>query len=123
MKFFVFLLVTSAFAQEDLSKAFNKRKGLDCVKQLSDLRNRTRKSVGILEKIQKTEIRKNKDSAYSLIYLKLDDGSICSEQPSKTKLGTVFVQYSCRDKSGKVILDRSIDGGVSSCPGDAPELQ
>lgn len=125
MKVLVFVLlsgiVASAFGEEDLSKAFNKRKGKDCVRLLSDLRKRTRTAVAIADKIEKVDIGTNKDSTFALLYLKLKDESICSEQPSRTKLGTVFVQYTCRDKNGKVTLDRSIDGGHSDCPGDAPK--
>lgn len=127
MKFVVFVLLSvvmsSAFGEEDLSKAFNKRKGKDCVRLLSDLRKRTRTAIAIADKIDKVDIGTNKDSSYALLFLKLKDESICSEQPSRTKLGTVFVQYTCRDKNGKVTLERSIDGGHSDCPGDAPKLQ
>ena len=121
--FFLSVFGLNAFAEEDLSKAFNKRKGKDCVRLLSDLRKRTRTAVAIADKIEKVDIGTNKDSSYALLYLKLKDESICSEQPSRTKLGTVFVQYTCRDKNGKVTLDRSIDGGHSDCPGDSPKKQ
>ena len=127
MKVLVFVLlsgiVASAFGEEDLSKAFNKRKGKDCVRLLSDLRKRTRTAVAIADKIEKVDIGTNKDSTFALLYLKLKDESICSEQPSRTKLGTVFVQYTCRDKNGKVTIERSIDGGHSDCPGDSPTFQ
>jgi hypothetical protein len=111
-----------AFADEDLAKAFNKRTDKDCTRLLSGIRKRTRTSAELTDKIDKVELGSNKASKFALLYLKLKNGEICSEQPSRTEMGTVYVQYICRDKSGKVTLDKNENGGPSDCTGDAPKL-
>lgn len=115
-------LISMAFAQDDLSKAFEKRSTKTCVQELSDVRKFARNKAGILDQIEKVEIGKGKEE-YALLYLKLKDGSICSEQPSKNKFSVMTVRYMCRDKKGKETLEKSVDAGHADCPGDAPKLQ
>lgn len=112
----------SAFGEEDLSKAFNKLEKKDCLRLLSGIRKRTRVAAELTDKIEKVELSTNKTSKFAELYLKLNNGQICSEQPSRTEMGTIYVQYTCRDKNGKVTLDKSFNGGPSDCTGDAPKF-
>jgi hypothetical protein len=117
------ILISQAFAQEDeLSKAFNKRTEKDCVRLLSEIRKRTRITAELKDKIEKVKLGKNKDSKFALLYLKLNNEQLCSEQPSRTELGTVYIQYICRDKNGKITFDKNINGGPSDCSGDSPKF-
>lgn len=127
MKFFAVIFLSAvtlnAFGDEDLSKAFDKRKDKDCVRLLSNIRKSTRTKLNLTGNIEKVEIGTNKDSKFALLYLKLKNGEICSEQPSKTERGTVHIQYKCRDKNGKSTIERSIAAGNLDCDGDAPKFQ
>lgn len=111
----------NAFADEDLSKAFNKLESKDCVRLLSGIRKRTRVMAELDGKIESVQIGKGKEK-FALLYLKMKNGEICSEQPARTEMGTIYVQYICRDKSGKVNLDKNVNGGPSECAGDSPKF-
>ena len=112
----------NAFADEDLAKSFNKLSEKDCTRLLSGIRKRTRISAEIHDKVDTVQLGTNKSSKYALLYLKLKNGDVCSEQPSRTELGTVYVKYICRDKSGKTTLDKNENGGPSDCKGDSPKF-
>ena len=118
-------IFSSAFAEDDaMAKAYKKRREADCMKQMSDIRKRGREMVGLTEKIASQEpvMPKDKnDTAYPVFYLKLKSESICTEKLAKTPLGTVYAQYSCRDKSGKETLTRSVDITRSDCEGMKPK--
>lgn len=114
--------MANAFGDEDLSKAFDKLGSKDCVRLLSGIRKRTRVTAQLYDKIDKVELGKNKSSKFAMLYLKLKNGEVCSEQPSRTELGTIYVQYICRDKTGKVTLDNNVNGGPSDCAGDSPKF-
>ena len=126
MKFIAVLslsfMMTNAFA-EDLSKAFNKLEDKDCTRLLSIIRKKTRVKAGLTEKIEKVELGQSKDSKFALLYLKLNNDQICSEQPSRSQMGSITVKYICRDKSGKVALEKLVEAGHSDCTGDAPKFQ
>lgn len=124
MKYLISLfLISNAFAQEtDLAKAFNKRTGKSCTQELSEVRKFARKKLNLLEQIEKVELGTNKESKFALLYLKLKDGVICSEQPEKNKSNLMLVRYICRDKAGKVTLEKTIEAGPSECDGDAPKF-
>lgn len=121
MKFLIVLLSLNVFAEEDqMAKAFRKRRDYDCMKQMSDIRKKGRAMVGITDKFESQEpvMPKDKsDHAYPVFYIKLKTAEICTEKLGKTPLGTIFVQYSCRDKSGKETLNRSVDITRSDCDG------
>ncbi len=115
-------LITNAFAQDDLSKAFGKRTEKSCTQELSEIRKYARTKVNLLDKIEKVEIGKNKDSKFALLYLKLKDGVICSEQPEKNPSNIMLIRYICRDKKGLTTLDKIVESGPSECAGDAPKF-
>lgn len=112
----------NAFAEEDLAKSFNKLTEKDCTRLLSGIRKRTRISAEIHDKVDTVQLGSNRSSKYALLYLKLKNGDVCSEQPSRTELGTVYVKYICRDKTGKTTLDKNENGGPSDCKGDSPKF-
>lgn len=118
------VVFSNAVAEDDaMAKAYRKRRDADCMKQMSDIRKKGRALVGLTEKIASQEpvMPKDKsDTAYPLFYLKLKNEEICTEKLAKTPLGTVFAQYSCRDKSGKETLNRSVDITRSDCEGMKP---
>jgi hypothetical protein len=119
---FSLFLITNAFAQDDLSKAFGKRTEKSCTQELSEIRKYARTKVNLLDKIEKVEIGKNKDSKFALLYLKLKDGVICSEQPEKNPSNIMLIRYICRDKKGLTTLDKNVETGPSECAGDAPKF-
>lgn len=114
-------LISTAFAQDDLSKAFNKRTEKTCVQELSEIRKYGRDKAGITGNVETVEIGKAKEE-FALLYLKLKDGSVCSEQPSRNKFKTMLIRYICRTKAGKTTIDKNIEAGPSDCPGDAPKF-
>lgn len=119
---FSLFLMTNAFAQDDLSKAFGKRTEKSCTQELSEIRKYARTKVNLLDKIEKVEIGKKKDSKFALLYLKLKDGVICSEQPEKNSSNIMLIRYICRDKKGLTTLDKNVEAGPSECAGDAPKF-
>ena len=116
-------LISTAFAQDDLSKAFNKRSDIGCMQELAQVRKFARNKLGLIEKIESVELGKNKDAKFAMLYLKLKDGQICSELPEKNKSNIMLVRYICRDKSGRTTLEKTVESGPSECAGDAPKFQ
>ncbi len=125
MKVLIAVLLTvvfsNAFAEDEaMAKAYRKRRDADCMRQMSDIRKKGRAMVGITDKIESQEpvIPKDKnETSYPVFYIKLKNEEICTEKLGKTPLGTVYTQYSCRDKSGKETLSRSVDITRSDCEG------